>query len=334
MKKLLTLLLTLVMAVCLVNLNYNHTKAESNADYPIYLGKNNSGVYGVYADSTCSTTYTGSYATNITVSDTVNGVYVIENLDMTNPNGNCITVTANATIKYKGTNTITSKASGVYGDPTIQNSNGANITIQKYDDNNNSLTIDNQVYSNAGILMSGGTITFVDGNVKMKRGGLETVGGNSISLTNNAKLIVNDANIELESTQYGIFVLDSLSDVSISSSGSILVKCGESAITINENKPDFLSGYVIKASKDKTGSNPTDGIFKYNSPHTKLYDGDDVAQYAYITKNTPVPPQPTPSPSEPVVKDESCEKVIGPTWHWNNEKGVCEEYATVGTATR
>jgi len=36
----------------------------------------------------------------------------------------------------------------------------------------------------------------------------------------------------------------------------------------------------------------------------------------------------------PVVKDESCEKVIGPTWHWNNAKGICEDYGVVGTATR
>jgi len=40
---------------------------------------------------------------------------------------------------------------------------------------------------------------------------------------------------------------------------------------------------------------------------------------------------PSPSPSK---KDESCEKVIGPTWHWNNSKGICEDYGVVGTATR
>jgi len=39
----------------------------------------------------------------------------------------------------------------------------------------------------------------------------------------------------------------------------------------------------------------------------------------------------SPSPSK---KDESCEKVIGPTWHWNNDKGICEDVGVVGTATR
>lgn len=33
-------------------------------------------------------------------------------------------------------------------------------------------------------------------------------------------------------------------------------------------------------------------------------------------------------------KDESCEKVIGPSWHWNNTKGICEEVSVVGTYTR
>jgi len=38
--------------------------------------------------------------------------------------------------------------------------------------------------------------------------------------------------------------------------------------------------------------------------------------------------------SDQQTKDESCEKVIGPTWHWNNTKGVCEEYTLVRTNTR
>jgi len=46
-------------------------------------------------------------------------------------------------------------------------------------------------------------------------------------------------------------------------------------------------------------------------------------------------PDPTPTPSsDPSTKDESCEKVIGPTWHWNNDKGICEDYGVVGTSTR
>jgi len=47
--------------------------------------------------------------------------------------------------------------------------------------------------------------------------------------------------------------------------------------------------------------------------------------------DTPKDPTPSPSPSK---KDESCEKVIGPTWHWNNKKGICEEVSSVHTHTR
>jgi len=41
-------------------------------------------------------------------------------------------------------------------------------------------------------------------------------------------------------------------------------------------------------------------------------------------------PTPVPTPS----KDETCEKVIGPTWHWNNKKGICEDTGVVRTYTR
>jgi len=39
---------------------------------------------------------------------------------------------------------------------------------------------------------------------------------------------------------------------------------------------------------------------------------------------------PTPTPK----KDESCEKVIGPTWHWNNKKGICEDSGSVKTHSK
>jgi len=39
-----------------------------------------------------------------------------------------------------------------------------------------------------------------------------------------------------------------------------------------------------------------------------------------------------PTPVDPTY--ESCEKVIGPSWHWNESKGICEDYGVVGTYTR
>lgn len=55
------------------------------------------------------------------------------------------------------------------------------------------------------------------------------------------------------------------------------------------------------------------------------YDGGTWFTKDFIAKANPSPES---------KKDESCEKVVGPTWHWNNTKGVCEEYALVRTSTR
>jgi len=55
----------------------------------------------------------------------------------------------------------------------------------------------------------------------------------------------------------------------------------------------------------------------------------------YLELNGWKDPEPTPAPTpDPSPKDESCEKVIGPSWHWNNDKGICEDYGVVGTATK
>lgn len=58
-----------------------------------------------------------------------------------------------------------------------------------------------------------------------------------------------------------------------------------------------------------------------------FYSGDNNAKYVGFFLYSPVQP-------DPEKKDESCEKVIGPTWHWNNTKGVCEDTGVVGTYTK
>jgi len=97
-----------------------------------------------------------------------------------------------------------------------------------------------------------------------------------------------------------------------------------------------LNDFTSSGSIQKVGSVTQKGQ-KEDSAHKSTYgvyvvgSGDmDAAKYVRIT-NTPITATTT---SEPTVKDESCEKVIGPTWHWNNTKGVCEEYTLVRTNTR
>jgi len=129
-------------------------------------------------------------------------------------------------------------------------------------------------------------------------------------------------------------------------------------INLNENceirifnrVPSFISGYALKVINDPSqtvknnyeflgsasitpasdddlvvATRDTDG--KYKVPG----DTDALVTASYILIKPKVKPSPTPSPSK---KDESCEKVIGPTWHWNNTKGICEDVGVVGTATR
>jgi len=108
----------------------------------------------------------------------------------------------------------------------------------------------------------------------------------------------------------------------------------EPASTVKDNynffgKVNFTDG-ELKESKWVTGA-PV-GTFKVNSG-TEASPNWVVARYTKITPIQKPSPTPTPSPS-PSKKDESCEKVIGPTWHWNNTKGICEDYGVVGTYTR
>jgi len=105
--------------------------------------------------------------------------------------------------------------------------------------------------------------------------------------------------------------------------------------TIGIISPNAESDITIKLNGElfKTLNNKMYTYTIENSGATISIWYDTVAATG-IMEITDMAPTPTPSPSEPVVKDESCEKVIGPTWHWNETKGICEEYATVGTSTR
>jgi len=153
-----------------------------------------------------------------------------------------------------------------------------------------------------------------------------------------ANLVINKADIKLDSGNYALSITSPTSSVSIGETGKLVLIGESNPLVINGNNEGLLTGYYFKTSENSSGTPLQDGTLKYTAGDnlTRMYVGNNEAKYAYISKYAPVPPEPTPtpSPSQPVVKDESCEKVIGPTWHWNNDKGICEDYGVVGTSTK
>jgi len=170
MKKLISILLTLVIAVCLVNLNNRNTKAEDeNDDFPIYFGKNGTN-YKVCADQACNTEYNGAYKNYISVPNASEPIFVIDGLNMTTTGGkSAIIVAESITIKFKGSNSISATGGTPWGNPTLKSIDGKNITITAYDGGNNSLTLDSTVYNDAAILIDNATLTFDEGTVIVKK---------------------------------------------------------------------------------------------------------------------------------------------------------------------
>jgi len=92
-------------------------------------------------------------------------------------------------------------------------------------------------------------------------------------------------------------------------------------------------------NKTESSANLKEGIYQFAPAapvlHTFLDSNNKPVIAVKVVCDTPYIPEPEPTPSpSPSKKDESCEKVIGPTWHWNNDKGICEDYGVVGTSTR
>jgi len=210
-----------------------------------------------------------------------------------------------------------------------------NLTIKSSGGNDNSLLITAGGYGNGGITAFG-NLTFDNANVSVNipTGANDCVG---INLSDNKELTINNSNLTLKNEGSSSTCLRVTPEKMVLNGNSSLIATStdatRGAIQFHGNVTTVtIPGYKILVSANVDGSIKQAPTLQYDgTKYTNLYAGTNIAKYVEIVKDVPTP-TPTPSPSQP--KDESCEKVIGPTWHWNESKGICEDYGVVGTSTR
>jgi len=271
MKKLLTLILTLVMTVFLANLNYNHTKADDNSPSRIENLSwllNNPG-----------------YQTVTKIVFTKNTEMPIGGYDVTSIfRNNCISNNAYAFLDdYDVPQTVYLCCADGFVDKPSTGKNFAEL----------------------------GHITTID--------------------FGDAYRLADEDNLDLKEMFKGSSVLTELDLTCFDTSKVINMKemfngCTNlSKIKVSNN---FKTDLVTESMDMFAGST---NLPNFDANYVDKEKAIDVSLGGYLNNVDMPKPTPTPSPSK---KDESCEKVIGPTWHWNNDKGICEEYSTVGTSTR
>jgi len=340
MKKLLSILLTLVIAVCLVNLKSSFAKADTEG---IVLGYHMNTGYGVYTDASCTTKYNGTYKDNITCANSSEPIFKFSGLN-TSPTEALISVNVDATIIIDGENKIVNSTEG-YGLIYIQDGN--KVVMKSKGGANDKLIVESNGISE-GLVKIGGQLTLESGKYEFIATGNMSHG--AFQVTNNGLLIIGNANLVCKhngSNGQNFCEIKNINGLKFNGNGSLIATNNEnnagSAIVylVTEDAEGALDGVDIIASENTDGSSSENGVLKYETDLPALMGQNatrfcvgsktgNLAKYIKLSKKQ----TPTPSPSEPVVKDESCEKVIGPTWHWNESKGICEEYSTVGTSTR
>jgi len=372
MKKLLTLLLTLVIAVCLINLNNSHTKAEDeNAEYTFTwngstwspkspIGTYNAGDVIVIKNTTYNYIYfKANNGYECGIDSNAPFCYIVFG------NGTSITMPTND--HYVITDTNSSAPISIDGEIKINNSNnglrrGGNdantlsTDIAEYDDINKTIKIKKSLVSNYLLFFIDRDIKFIindditlasrntdDALIASTAQKTITIEGNGTNtlniysgqrgITTNNTITINDITVNLTSTVEDYTLTGN--NLVLNENAKVNAKGVDGAILLhNANAPlskargNNGTGSLVTLTtanwKMVTPGTPTDGYCYY------LNDTDKAK---YVEFNYEEEPTPTPTP-DPGKKDESCEKVIGPTWHWNNDKGICEEYATVGTSTR
>lgn len=176
----------------------------------------------------------------------------------------------------------------------------------------NKLTIDNSIVSiNAG--KTEVSLPVVPGTTVVKPCFSITndaAKDDSISLIGNSKLILSGTLCATYATD--LSKLLSSPQISYKAYTSMDGKPGSEASDIKYETFTLITGFDIP-----TYTNGKDAPNKLPIKRLEITSGE----------SKPVDPSPS-------KKDESCEKVIGPTWHWNESKGICEDVGVVGTATR
>jgi len=406
MKKVLCLLTTLVMCVCLININNNGVKADTVTTSAVFK-KGTDTQYHLYQSGT--TTEIGGKGTIWKVTgnkleltnfqmSTIDDIGLkIEEGDGLILNGNnSITLTSNvsgkeppiflvglyitsstAPFEITGSGTLTVNLSGIYGmsgdtsggidgiysetAPLLINSN---IIVK--DEATTPLaecSIDLKGISAPSVNITGGSINISINNYFSQEQGIETT--NSLSISGGTTTINIQNQCDNVSSLHGITTtgtfnqsngelnitanvktpasVSELSCINVPPGGllnnvtpSAVVSGGKTTLsTVSPGELMFVSGsdavlnvpastkYKV-ADKMDPGTPPTVG-----GRHLVGPDGGFIGSVT-LGDNTP---SPSPSPS-PQPEDKSCEKVYGPTWHWNESKGICEDYGIVGTSTR
>jgi len=378
MKKLLTVLLTLVMAICLVNLNNSHTKADEN-DFELYyklektsvtperytlhlrngsdtgyIKDNKNGIYSggtaapwsddynkitkVVIENELNPTSTAywfylniletieniSYIKTSAVSDMSYMFYSAEKLSNLDLSSFDTSAVKNMRALFSGCKALTSLNINGFDTSEVEDM-GAMFSVCESLTNLDLSHFDTSKVTNMQAMFNGcKSLTSLDVSSfdTSEVTNMFNMFRNCLDLTN-LNLSSFDTG-KVENMQWMFYVDDdSTSDLS-----KIEVGDGWNTDSVTNSTQMFnnLVNLIGEKGTMYNGTNPKDKTYA-------RVDGGAASPgyFTYVAPPAPPKPEPTPSPSK---KDESCEKVIGPTWHWNNDKGICEDYGVVGTSTR
>jgi len=331
MKKLLTLLLTLVMVICLVNLNVNHTKAEDNATPLTFTCVGDGCIirFGWQSGDNVQYKTTGSVsepADNWTSYTKNKEIYLLENGATISFRANNIKTSQDSTehFVFSGDNMeasgdVTSLTNGIGGDAPLNIDNCYSYMFDNCEKlttapNLPSTTLSKECYKKMFCETS-----IVEAPVlpatTLSEGCYSYMFEGCNALTTLPALPAKNL---IEDCYYSMFY-----------------DCANVKVSITQDV-----GYTFPYRIPINGTGTMESASSVNNMFvatTGPFTGTPEINKTYYVVNEPiappVPPQPEPTPdSSP--KDESYEKVIGPTWHWNNDKGICEDYGVVGTYTR
>jgi len=170
---------------------------------------------------------------------------------------------------------------------------------------------------------------------------LNLITDNNSALVWEAKVTLKDIDVVAKNNSTNATLKGKNSVLSLEGNSKLEAYQADSALGSDATRFGDANADIIH-NGENVGTNTSQGITTETqlmkrgpiAPDNYYYYGFNSAAAAKYVRFTNVAPSPSPTPSPSDPKDESCEKVIGPTWHWNNDKGICEDYGVVGTSTR